>query len=147
MLEIDGIPPRLENQVCEALLCQQYWYRGQLQSEVDILLLKVNDRWHQLYFENGTIFWRVQNEAPKAAENQPADPLIYPLIDLGEKYSLKDSVISDCLTEPLINGARVSFTFEGRGSLLVTHRESGTSLYFVTHIRQSSISKSEAYEQ
>jgi len=46
MLKIDGIPPRLTNQVCEELLCQQYFYRGQLQQEVDVLQLKVNGRWH-----------------------------------------------------------------------------------------------------
>lgn len=131
MLEIDGIPPKLINQECEALLCQQYYYRGQLEQEVDMLLLKVNDRWHQLYFDSGIVFWRLQGDEPKAFEAQPDDPLTYPLIDVGEKYALKQAVISDFITEPLIDGARVSFIFEDKGTLIVSHSNNKTSLRFI----------------
>ncbi len=102
MLKTDGIPPRLNNQVCQELLCQQYRYRGKLQQDVDVLLLKVNGRWHQLYFENGTIFWRLQGEAPRVVAAQPDDPLSHPLIDLGEDYGLKE-----CVTKTI--GSKASF--------------------------------------
>ena len=131
MLKTDGIPPRLADQACEALFCQQYYYLGELQQEVDVLLLKVNCRWHQLYFDEGIVFWRLQEEEPKAVEAQPGDPFAYPLIDLGEKYGLKQSVIRDCITEPLLDGARVSFVFEGKGSVVVKHRDNKTSLRFI----------------
>jgi len=134
MLEIDGIQPRLANQECEELLCQQYCYRGQLQQEVDVLLLKVNGRWHQLYFEEGIVFWRLQEEAPKAVEAQPGDPLTYPLIDLGDKYALKHAVISDCIAEPLPGGARLTFVFEDKGTLIVKHSDNKTSLRFIKGI-------------
>jgi len=132
MLETDGIPPRLNNQVCEEILCQQYCYRGQLQQDVDVLLLKVNGGWHQLYFDEGIVFWRLQTEQPKALEAQPGDPMTYPLIDMGEKYALKQSVISDYITEPLLGGARVSFVFEGKGSLIVVHKNNRTLLRFLS---------------
>ena len=64
MLEIDGIPPKLTGQLCEELFCQQYWYQGKLAQEVDALFLKVNGHWHQLYFDAGIVFWRLQQEAP-----------------------------------------------------------------------------------
>ena len=131
MLEIDGIPPKLANQVCEELLCQQYCYLGQLQQEVDVMQLKVNGHWHQLYFDNGIIFWRLQDQAPKAYEAQPDDPMTYPLIDLGEKYDLKQSVISECITEALPEGARVSFIFENNGTLIVSHSNNKTALQFI----------------
>ncbi len=134
MLETDGIPPRLTNQECEELLCQQYYSRGELQQEVDVLLLKVNKRWHQLYFENGVVFWRLQDEEPKAIEAQPSDPFSYPLIDIGEKYSLRQSTIGDCVTEPLLNGARVSFVFENRGTLIISHNDNKTSLRFIKNL-------------
>jgi len=134
MLETDGIPPRLTNQECEELLCQQYYNQGQLQQEVDVLLLKVNKRWHQLYFENGVVFWRLQDEEPRAVETQPGDPFNYPLIDIGEKYSLKQSVINDCVTESLLNGARVSFVFEDKGTLIISHNDNKTSLRFIKNL-------------
>ena len=130
MLEINGIPPRLANQVCEELLCQQYCYRSQLQQEVDVLLLKVNGRWHQLYFDEGAVYWRIQDEAPRAVEMQQENPLTFPLIDLGEGYALKQSLISEYITEPLLDGARVSFVFEEKGILIVKHSNNKTSLSF-----------------
>lgn len=134
MLQIDGIPPRLNSQACEEFICQQYRYRGRLQQEVDVLLLKVNGRWHQLYFENGTVYWRLQGEAPKVRAAQPDDPLSHPLVDLGENYKLKECVIADCITEPLLDGARISFVFEHKGTLVVSHSNNNTSLRFINAV-------------
>lgn len=134
MLETDGIPPRLTNQVCEELLCQQYCHRGQLQQEVDVLLLKVNGRWHQLYFDEGILFWRTQKEAPQAIPAAPGAPFTHLLIDLGEKYALKQSVISDCISEPHLDGARVSFVFEDKGTLIILHSGNKTTLRFIKAI-------------
>ena len=130
MLETNGIPPLLTNQLCEELLCQQYWYQGKLVQEVDVLLLKVNGRWHQLYFDEGIVFWRLQQQAPVAVEQQAGDPFAYPLIDLGDKFAIKGGVIIDCITEPLVEGARVSLVFEDKGSLIITHSENRTRLQF-----------------
>jgi hypothetical protein len=130
MLKIDGIPPRLTNQLCEELLCQQYWYQGKLVQEVDVLLLKVNGRWHQLYFDEGIVFWRIQQEAPVPVEQQVGDPFAYPLINIGEKFAIKDGIFIDYITEPLVEGARVTLVFEDKGSLLITHSDNKTRLQF-----------------
>ena len=132
MLETNGIPPRLNNQECEELLCQQYCYRGKLEQEVDVLLLKVNGRWHQLYFEEGIVFWRLQAEEPKAVEAQSNDPITYPLIDVAEEHGLKQAVISECITEPMLGGVRVSFVFEDKGTLIIVHKNNQTSLRFLS---------------
>ena len=128
MLEIDGRPPRLTNQLCEEVFCQQYWAHGKLAQEVDCLLIRVNGRWHQLYFDAGIVFWRIQQEAPAQVEPQPESPLAYPLINIGKQYSLEGSFIADCITEPLVAGARVTLVFEDKGSLLLTHSENTTRL-------------------
>ena len=130
MIEIDGIPPRLTDQLCEELLCQQYWYQGKLDQEVDVLFLKVNGRWHQLYFDAAIVFWRVQQEAPVPVEQQAGSPFDYPLINLGEKFGIKDSIITECITEPLVEGARVTLVFEDKGSLLITHSDNRTRPQF-----------------
>ena len=98
--------------------------------EVDVLLLMVNGRWHQLYFDEGIVFWRLQQQAPVAVEQQAGDPFAYPLIDLGDKFAIKGGVIIDCITEPLVEGARVSLVFEDKGSLIITHSENKTRLQF-----------------
>ena len=130
MLEIDGIPPRLTNQLCEELCCQQYWYQGKLAQEVDALLFKVNGRWHQLYFDAGIVFWRIQPEAPVLVEQPAGVPFAYPLINIGDKFAIKDCVITECITEPLVEGARVTMVFEDKGSLFITHSDNKTRLQF-----------------
>lgn len=130
MLEINGIPPRLTQRLCEELICQQYWYHGKLAQEVDVLFIKVNWRWYQLYFDAGIVFWRTQQEAPTPVMQMAGSPFAYPLIDIGEKYEVKDSFISDCITEPLAEGARVTLVFEEKGSLIITHNENKTRLQF-----------------
>jgi hypothetical protein len=130
MLEIDGIPPRLTNQLCEGLLCQQYWCEGKLAQEVDVLLLKVNGRWHQLYFDAGIVFWRIQQEAPVPVEQQAGTPFAYPLLNIGEQFGIEDCLITDCITEALVEGARVTLVFEDQGSLLITHSDNKTRLQF-----------------
>ena len=130
MLETNGIPPKLNNQVCEACFCQQYWSQGKLVQEVDVLLLKVNGHWQQLYFDTGIVFWRTLQEPPQQAV-APADaPFTYPWIDLGEQHGLNDAVISDTLTEALVEGARVTLVFEGVGSLIISHSDNQTRLKF-----------------
>lgn len=133
MLKTDGIPPKINEQLCEGLLCQQYCYRGKVQQEVDILLLRVNDRWYQLYYEEGALFWRLQEGEPAVVESKPEDPFSYPLIDVGERYGLTQMVIRTCFTESLLNGARVTFVFEERGSLVVTFKDNKSSLRFLSN--------------
>jgi len=129
MLKIDGIPPRLTEQLCEELICQQYWHQGKLVQEVDILYLKVNGRWHQLYFDAGMVFWRLQQEAP--VEQQAGETFAYPLINIGEKFAIQKDIITDCITETLGEGARVTLVFEDKGSLLITYNDNSTRLQFI----------------
>jgi len=131
MLKIDGIPPRLTEQLCEQLICQQYWHQGKLVQEVDILFLKVNGHWHQLYFDAGRVFWRIQKVAPVQVEQLAGDTFSYPLINIGEKYALQNCIISDCITESLGEGVRITLIFEDRGSLLVTYSDDNTRLQFI----------------
>lgn len=123
MLDINGIQPKLEGHVCEALICQQYWYNGKRENEVDVLYIKADGRSYQLYFENGVVFWRNQQEIPHAFEQEPGSPLSYPLVDLGEKYKLKDRLIIDVKFEPLPDGVKASMEFENGGELVIYHQD------------------------
>lgn len=133
MLEINGIPPKLEGQECEELICQQYWQQSQLLEKVDVLFIKVNGKWNQLYFENGAIFWRLQSETPVAIEQKEGDPFSYPFIDLGAKYDLRKSLITDTVSEQIPDGVRVTFVFEQTGQLILTCVDNRSDFKFIRH--------------
>lgn len=131
MLETNGIPPRLSGRECEELICQQYWQEGKLVKAVDVLYIKSQDRWSQLYFENCTVFWRFQEEGPTAYPDQENDRFKYPLIDLGDKYQLKGEVIAECEAVPVINGAKVNLVFERGDKLVISCVDNETSFQHI----------------
>ena len=121
MLEINGIQPKLEGHVCDELICQQYWYNGKMADEVDVLFIKADGRNHQMYFENGVVFWRNQHDIPKSFKQKSGDAFAYPLVDIGEKCQLKNRLITGLLVEPMPEGAKVTFEFEKGGVLVIYH--------------------------
>lgn len=121
MLEIDGIQPKLEGHICDELICQQYWQNGKMADEVDVLFIKADGRSHQLYFENGVVFWRNQQDTPQSYKQKSGDTFAYPLVDLGEKYQLKNRLITGLQVESLVQGAKVTFEFEKSGILVIYH--------------------------
>ena len=112
MLESNGVPPKLKGYECEELICQEYWQGGKLVKELDVLFIKSHNRWHQLFFENNTIFWRTAVAPPTTYEEKESDLFRYPLIDLGVKYGVKGQLIDDYEVEPMVDGEKVRFTFE-----------------------------------
>ena len=131
MIKTDGIPPKLTGHICEELLCQQYWYHGRLEKEVDVLFIKADQRWHQLYFENGVIFWRPQSEPPVPYQHKEEDPFRYPLLDLGEQHGIKGQLITDCTNEPMIEGAKITLFFESSGKIVLIHQDNQTHIQYV----------------
>lgn len=131
MLEIDGIQPKLEGHVCDALICQQYWYNGKMANQVDVLFVKADGRNHQLYFDNGVVFWRNQLEMPKPAASKTGDAFSYPLVDLGEQYQLQNRLITGLSVEPLPQGAKVTIEFENDGVLVIYHQENHAEIRLI----------------
>jgi hypothetical protein len=72
----------------------------------------------------------MQSEAPVLVEQQAGSPFAYPLIDIGKQYGIKDCFITDCITEPLVDGARVTLVFDEKGTLFITHSDNKTRLQF-----------------
>ena len=131
MLETNGITPKLQDQVCEELICQQFWLEGKLVNEVDVLYIKTEGRWHQLYFDEGIVFWRPQQQAPQPFAQSPGDVFAYPFVDVAQKYQLRDRMITSLNVEPLLQGVRVSFSFEKAGTVIVSHKDSTALLRFI----------------
>lgn len=132
MIKVDGIQPKLDGHNCEALICQQYWYNGKLSDEVDVLFIKADGRCHQLYFENGIVFWRIQQEMPRPFDHKNGDKFAYPFVDLGEKYQLQNRLITGLSVQPLPEGVTVSIEFENGGELILYHQDNRTQIRRIT---------------
>ena len=88
MLQIIGTIPNLTDTTCEALLCQQYWYQGELVTDVSVLFLKPeNHLWQRFFFDYGVLFWK-QVDAPDVWYTTPQEEFHYPKVDLGKYYNL-----------------------------------------------------------
>lgn len=131
MLEINGIPPRLNGQECEELICQQYWQEGKLSKAVDVLYVKSHGRWTQLYFEDCTLFWRPQEEGPVPYQQQENDPFQYPLVDLADKHQLKGEFIAECETAAVVNGVKVNLLFERGDKIVISCVDGETSIQYI----------------
>jgi hypothetical protein len=69
--DLNGTQPDLIGRVCDGLLAQAFSQDGELVESANILYLHVENIWHRLYFDYGTVFWRVQHEKPENYEASP----------------------------------------------------------------------------
>ena len=130
MIKIDGLQPDLNGTKCEELFCQQYLHKGQLEDEADVVLLKIADEWHQLYFDAGVVHWRVQDERPEPRRVDDDAVFSYPMVDLGSKFGVRGQMISACQVIETKDGETVSLLFEeGAKIQFVNHGDSTIILY------------------
>ena len=126
MLEVVGSPPNLPGRTCEALLCQQYWYRGELAEAANVLYLKVDGLlWQRFLFDSGILFWR-EVDAPDAIATSPTDEYHYPIADIGARFGLPGQRISGMSAHDDGRRAELHLTF-GSGSRLTLWNQNDLS--------------------
>jgi hypothetical protein len=126
-LEIDGDPPALAGQRCDALLVQQYWHKGELYEPANVIYMQFAGNWHRLFFDRGIIFWRTCESRPERnADIQ--DEFSYPLIDLGTQLGLTGVMLERCEAESIQRGSQVRMTFSN-GVRVVFEDVDDTTLY------------------
>jgi len=118
MIEVDGAPPELKGCICEELLCQQYWYGGDLADEADVVWLKVRGGWHQLFFDAGVVHWRQQDGEPETSTGSEDGLLAYPVVDLAVRFALKGRVIRETSLEETTEGETFKLAFDQAGTLM-----------------------------
>ena len=128
MLETDGVVPDLVGRRCDELLVQQFWQHGVLADAADVVWLKLDGLWHQIYLDAGTVHWRSQ-QAPPQQEPDSADGVFhYSLVDLGGETGLAGREIRAyrlCETE---DGETLVFEFGSAGSLELINRGDATQV-------------------
>lgn len=132
MIEIDGTPPPLAGRICEELLCQQYWQKGRLADEADVVLLKCDGVWHQLYLDGGMVHWAPQAGEPETRRPSGNGIFSYPLEDFGARFKVRGEVIDGYRVEETEGGEIVSLQFTSGATVQFTNRGDNTSIDFIT---------------
>lgn len=125
---MNGQPPALAGKHCDAIICQQFWYQGELSAPAHVIHLQFDESWYRLYFDCGVIFWREEDEAPKAWA-VPEEGWDYPLADLGASAKLVGLRLAAYDMESFPGGSRIAFRFEGGRTL--TFEDVGDRTHFV----------------
>lgn len=108
-LEVNGDPPDLSGQTCDAFFVRQYWYEGELAEPANVTYLSFADVWHRLCFDCGIIFWRGQDGAPEVWEE--SEEYAWPLIDLAKDKQFKGEALEEYEMETIRGGSQVVFCF------------------------------------
>jgi tetratricopeptide (TPR) repeat protein len=107
--------PSVAGEVCEALVLQAHYYRGQLVNEANVLFLKVAGGWHRLFIEAGVVFWH----AVDGLDSPDGDRHHYTVTDLGAAHDLVGRRLEGLSTADVPGGGelRLHFTDDTRVSL------------------------------
>jgi hypothetical protein len=111
--------PEIAGQRCEALIGQQYWYRGELTGDPDVLFLKLtDDSWHKVFIDAGVLFWKLVD-----GPDPPAEDVDYgfkwTLTDVGGSRGLVGKVLRSITTHDLPGGGELRFDFDGAPTLIL----------------------------
>ncbi|MEM1115133.1 MAG: hypothetical protein AAF845_12445 [Bacteroidota bacterium] len=129
-VEVNGLPPDLRGQTCEAFLCEQYWCDGALEAPANVSYLRFDGRWHRLYFDCGIVFWR-EHEGTPESWTVPNEGWDYPVVDVGVEAEVVGFHLAEYRMEPTPGGSRVVFAFEN-GRNVVLENDADRTGYAIT---------------
>jgi hypothetical protein len=123
MVEVDGTPPELSGHICEAVLVEESWYRGERVLDVAAVHLKLRDGpWHRVFFDGGVLFWRPGRPPLEGRQPASVEDFHARLVDVGTPHGL-----------PGRRFTHVQVEDHGETAELVLHFDSGTRLVLWHH--------------
>ena len=128
-LDVNGDPPPLAGEICEALLLQQFVHAGEVVETANVIHLKFSGEWHRLYFDHGIVFWRKSVGAPEAWSDTE-EHWQNPLFDLGSHAGVVGSRVSYYAMTPPPEGSSVEFVF-AHGKRVVFEDVADRTSYYV----------------
>lgn len=128
MLKTDGAVPDLVGRRCDGLLVQQFWQHGILADAADVVWLKLDGLWHELYLDAGVVHWRPQQAPPQQRAGSAGGVFDYPLVDLGDEIGLEGWEISEFQLRETQDGEILELDFGAAGTLELTNRGDATEI-------------------
>jgi hypothetical protein len=124
MLTFHDPIPNVEQQVGNALLAQEYWYRDELISNANVLFLRLeNPAWHRLFVDAGVVFWKTV-EVPDAPTGDRDHS--YRHADIAGLHGLTGKRLSVIKAIDLPGGGTLRLGFEG-GTAVTLHNTKDSS--------------------
>ena len=118
MLVHRAAPPEVTGAVCDALLVQAHYYRGQLVNEANVLFLRLaGGPWHRIFIEAGVVFWQTVD----ALDSPDQDRHHYTLTDLGAIHRLVGRRLVDVTTADVPSGGELRLLFSGDACVSLHH--------------------------
>jgi len=118
MLVYRAAPPEVTGAVCDALLVQAHYYRGQLVNEANVLFLRLaGGPWHRIFIEAGVVFWQTVD----ALDSPDQDRHHYTLTDLGAVLGLVGQRLVDVGTADVPSGGELRLLFSGGACVSLRH--------------------------
>lgn len=114
--DLNGQPPELEGEVCQALVCQQHWYKGELNDPCNGVYIKTADRWDRVYFDHGIVFWRKAENRPQPFDAPEIDAS-YRMVDMGDELGVIGTRIDSVSIVRENRGSAVKLCFDGGKSV------------------------------
>ena len=112
--------PELAGEVCQALLLQAHYYRGQLVNEANVLFLRAGrDGWHRIFIEAGVVFWHIVAEL----DSPDGDRHHYTVTDLGAAHGLVGRRLLGVTTTDVPAGSELRLHFAGGARVSLRHVE------------------------
>ncbi len=111
LVEINGDEPAVLGLVCQGIVAIEYAYAGKVAEEVNVVFLRFSDRWHRLYFDFGTVFWRTSDRAPESFDAEELDST-YRAVDLAERHGLQGLRLTSIRYAAIAGGAQVELEFQ-----------------------------------
>ena len=110
--------PDVTGEVCEALLVQAHYYRGQLVNEANVLFLRLSaSGWQRIFIEAGVIFWQTVD----ALDSPDQDRHYYTLTDLGAVHGFVGKRLFEVTTADVPSGGELRLLFAGEVCVSVRH--------------------------
>ncbi len=125
-IEVNGISPNISGSFCQAVWRQEYWYKGKLEESPYVTYLKFGNVWHRLYFDWGTIFWRVDITPPEPFDALELDAT-YPIINWGQELGVVGTQLISYSAESIVGGTRIQFLFANGIKLSIRNISDRTS--------------------
>ena len=98
--------PDIIGRRCVKLLCQQFWHSGVLATDVNAIIMNLEDgSWHKFFFDSSVLFWKQAQLSP-AFDTLITDEFHYPSVDLCARFPLCGLTVEQ--VSPLDCGNHVS---------------------------------------
>jgi hypothetical protein len=109
-VEVNGREPEIVGRACEGMVAIEHSYAGTLVEPANVVFLRFAGRWHRLYFDYATVFWREDSDGPQGFTAEELEASFRP-VDLGGVFGVQDAVLKEVTYVALKSGAAVHLRF------------------------------------